>query len=162
MWQGLFLALSMFICSELSSLLQSHYYYLMYRVGTRVQTCLTAAVYKKTLRLSNNARRERTAGEIVNLMSIDIDRFQQISPQTMQYWSVPLQIGLALFFLWREIGASVMSGVAVMLALFPINFLITMLVRKWQVEQMYYKDERTKMINEVLNGIKAFLNFVKS
>lgn len=47
MWQGLFLALSMFVCSEMSSLLQSHYYYLMYRVGTRVQTCLTAAVYKK-------------------------------------------------------------------------------------------------------------------
>ena len=48
-----------------------------------------------------------------------------------------------------------MSGVAVMVALFPINFLITMAVRKWQVEQMFYKDERTKMVNEVLNGIKV-------
>lgn len=52
-------------------------------------------------------------------------------------------------------GVSVMAGVFVMLALFPINFLITMAVRKWQVEQMYYKDERTKMVNEVLNGIKV-------
>ncbi|CAI4229334.1 unnamed protein product [Auanema sp. JU1783] len=155
LWQGIVLALTMFGCSQLSSLLQSHYFYLMYRVGTRVQTCLTAAVYKKTLRLSNAARRERTVGEIVNLMSIDIDRFQQISPQTMQYWSNPLLIGLSLFFLWRQIGVSVMSGVAVMLALFPINFFITMVIRKWQVQQMKYKDERTKMVNEVLNGIKV-------
>uniref|UniRef100_A0A1I7W9G3 ABC transmembrane type-1 domain-containing protein n=1 Tax=Heterorhabditis bacteriophora TaxID=37862 RepID=A0A1I7W9G3_HETBA len=181
LWEGLFLALTMFITSELSSLMQSHYYYLMYRVGTRVQTCLTAAVYKKviiivqlshilhslgnwlyvsfpiiyfhnfssrvafflfilfhfTLRLSNSARREKTVGEIVNLMSIDIDRFQQISPQTMQYWSNPLQIGLALFFLWQQIGLSVMSGVAVMLMLFPINFLITMLIRKCQVGNIF-------------------------
>lgn len=107
LWQGLLLAIAMFVCSELSSLLQSHYYYLMYRVGTRVQTCLTAAVYKKvslyflgtrlysafqTLCLSNTARRERTVGETVNLMAIDIDRFQQISPNSMQYWSNPLQV----------------------------------------------------------------------
>ncbi|RCN37907.1 hypothetical protein ANCCAN_16189 [Ancylostoma caninum] len=88
-------------------------------------------------------------------MSIDIDRFQQISPQTMQYWSNPLQIGLALFFLWHQIGISVLSGVAVMMMLFPVNFLITMLIRKCQMQQMVYKDERTKMVNEVLNGIKV-------
>ncbi|KAK6762893.1 hypothetical protein RB195_023553 [Necator americanus] len=155
LWEGILLAISMFTISELSSLSLSHYYYLMYRVGTRVQTCLTSAVYRKTLRLSNAARRTKTVGEIVNLMSIDIDRFQQISPQTMQYWSNPLQIGLALFFLWHQVGISVLSGVTVMMMLFPINFFITMLIRKCQVQQMRYKDERTKMVNEVLNGIKV-------
>ncbi|PAV65009.1 hypothetical protein WR25_08336 isoform B [Diploscapter pachys] len=155
LWQGLLLAGTMFVSSELASLMLSHYYYLMYRVGTRVQTCLTAAVYKKTLRLSNSARREKTVGEIVNLMAIDIDRFQQITPQTMQYWSNPFQFCLALFFLWQQIGVSVMSGMVVMFMLFPINFAITMIIRKWQVEQMHYKDERTKMVNEVLNGIKV-------
>lgn len=155
MWHGIFLAMIMFCASEFSSLMLNHYYYLMYRVGTRVQSCLTAAVYKKTLRLSNSARREKTVGEIVNLMAIDIDRFQQITPQTMQYWSNPLQIGLSLILLWNQIGVSVVSGVVVMLMLLPINFFITMLIRKWQVQQMKYKDERTKMVNEVLNGIKV-------
>ncbi|CAI5454874.1 unnamed protein product [Caenorhabditis angaria] len=155
MWQGVMLAFAMFLSAELSSLLLSHYYYLMYRVGTRVQTCLTAAVYRKTLRLSNSARREKTSGEIVNLMAIDIDRFQQITPQIMQYWSNPLQIGLALFLLFKQLGVSVFSGVIVMVLLFPINFIITMIIRKWQIKQMYYKDERTKMVNECLNGIKV-------
>uniref|UniRef100_A0A8R1E2N2 Multidrug resistance-associated protein 1 n=12 Tax=Caenorhabditis japonica TaxID=281687 RepID=A0A8R1E2N2_CAEJA len=155
MWQGVVLAFTMFLSAEFSSLLLSHYFYLMYRVGTRVQTCLTAAVYRKTLRLSNAARREKTVGEIVNLMAIDIDRFQQITPQTMQYWSNPFQIGLALFLLYQQLGVSVFSGVAVMVLLFPINFGITMIIRKWQISQMYYKDERTKMVNEVLNGIKV-------
>ncbi|CAL2047892.1 unnamed protein product [Caenorhabditis brenneri] len=54
LWQAILLAFT-----EMSSILLSHYFYLMYRVGTRVQACLTAAVYRKTLRLSNSARREK-------------------------------------------------------------------------------------------------------
>lgn len=46
-WYGISLATIMFVASELSSLLLNQYYYLMYRVGTRIQTCLTSAVYKK-------------------------------------------------------------------------------------------------------------------
>ncbi|CAJ0561383.1 unnamed protein product, partial [Mesorhabditis spiculigera] len=154
MWLGVFYALVMFTSSELSSLLLNQYYYIMYRVGTRVQSVLTSAVYKKTLRLSNSARRNKTVGEIVNLMAIDVDRFQKITPQTFQYWSTPMQIGLSLYLLWGQIGVSVLAGVAVMVLLIPVNFLITIVMRRWHVQQMRYKDERTKMVNEVLNGIK--------
>uniref|UniRef100_A0A914E7D4 Multidrug resistance-associated protein 1 n=1 Tax=Acrobeloides nanus TaxID=290746 RepID=A0A914E7D4_9BILA len=151
-WYGVSLATIMFVASELSSLLLNQYYYLMYRVGTRIQTCLTAAVYQKALSLSNVARRDKTVGEIVNLMALDIDRFQQITPQSHQYWSTPMQIALSLLFLWNQIGISVLSGVAIMLLLLPINFLFTMKIRKYQ---MGLKDERIKMVNEVLNGIKV-------
>lgn len=78
LWHGVGLAILMFAASEMSSILLNNYYYLMYRVGTRIQAVLTAAVYKKTLRLSNAARREKTVGEIVNLMAIDVDRFQLV------------------------------------------------------------------------------------
>uniref|UniRef100_A0A915LHH6 Multidrug resistance-associated protein 1 n=1 Tax=Meloidogyne javanica TaxID=6303 RepID=A0A915LHH6_MELJA len=155
MWQGVGLAALMFIASELSSLMLNHYYYLMFRLGVRIQSVLSAAVYKKTLRLSSSSRHEKTVGEIVNLMAIDVDRFQQITPLTHQYWSTPLQVSLALWMLWSQIGASVLSGVAVMLLLLPVNSLITMQTKKYQMRQMTVKDERTKMVNEVLNGIKV-------
>jgi len=47
MWQGVGLAALMFIASELSSLMLNHYYYLMFRLGVRIQSVLSAAVYKK-------------------------------------------------------------------------------------------------------------------
>uniref|UniRef100_A0A915D418 Uncharacterized protein n=1 Tax=Ditylenchus dipsaci TaxID=166011 RepID=A0A915D418_9BILA len=154
LWHGVMLSITMFFVSELGSLLLNHYYYLTYRVATRVQTCLTSAVYRKALRLSNAARREKTVGEIVNLMAIDVDRFQQIVPQSQHKFAI-LQICLALFFLWHQVGVSVLSGMAVMLLLLPINFAISMQTRKYQVKQMRVKDERTNMVNEVLNGIKV-------
>ncbi|KAI1720590.1 ABC transporter transmembrane region domain-containing protein [Ditylenchus destructor] len=91
LWYGVGLALLMFAVSELISLLKAQYYYLTYRLGTRIQTCLTAAIYRKALRLTNAARREKTVGEMVNLIAIDADLFQRITPQTHQYWSTPLQ-----------------------------------------------------------------------
>uniref|UniRef100_F1KQC8 Multidrug resistance-associated protein 1 n=1 Tax=Ascaris suum TaxID=6253 RepID=F1KQC8_ASCSU len=155
LWHGVALASAMFVASELSSLMLNYYFYLMYRVGTRVQTCLTAAVYKKALRLSSTARRDKTVGEIVNLVAVDIDRFQQLIPQSFQYWSCPLQVTIALYLLWNLLGVSVLSGVAVVIFILPINFIITLATRKWQVRQMTIKDERTSMISEILNGIKV-------
>lgn len=59
-----------------------------------IKSVLTAHVYKKALRLSNQARRNRQIGEIVNLMAIDVQRFQDITTFMMLFWSSPLQVGL--------------------------------------------------------------------
>ena len=70
------------------------------------------------------------------------------------FWSAPLQIFLAMFLLWRELGASVLAGLLVMVLLIPINGFIAMKAKKLQVSQMKEKDNRVKMMNEVLQGIK--------
>ncbi|KAK0419050.1 hypothetical protein QR680_013923 [Steinernema hermaphroditum] len=154
-WQGIAYAIGIFIASELRSIFLNNYFYCMFRAGVRIQSILTTAVYRKTLKLSNSARREKTVGEIVNLMAIDVERFQMITPQVQQYWSSPFQIVLALFLLWQTVGVAAFSGVAIMLLVIPVNFTISIVVKKWQVMQMRLKDERVKMSNEVLNGIKV-------
>ena len=37
-------------------------------------------MYRKALRLSGTAKKERTVGEIVNLMSVDVQRFMDLVP----------------------------------------------------------------------------------
>ncbi|KIH57999.1 hypothetical protein ANCDUO_11806 [Ancylostoma duodenale] len=64
----------------------------MMRMGIKFQTVLMAAVYKKTLKLSNSARRDKSVGEIVNLMAIDVERIQMITPEIQQFWSCPYQV----------------------------------------------------------------------
>ncbi|ULT92472.1 hypothetical protein L3Y34_009926 [Caenorhabditis briggsae] len=154
-WKGMALSILMFSTSELRSLILNGYFYIMFRMGTKIQTALTGAVYKKTLLLSNSARRDRTVGEIVNLMAIDVERFQMITPQIQQFWSCPYQITFALVYLFLTLGYSAIPGVVIMIIFVPMNIISSMVVRKWQIEQMKLKDERTKMVNEVLNGIKV-------
>jgi hypothetical protein len=66
-----------------------------------------------------------------------------------------LQIILALVLLWNTMGVSILSGLAIMVVMMPLNGAVAFRQRKLQVEQMRNKDERLKLINEVLNGIKV-------
>jgi ATP-binding cassette subfamily C (CFTR/MRP) protein 1 len=54
--------------------------------------------------MSNTARKESTVGEIVNLMSVDAQRFMDLTAYLNMIWSAPLQIALALYFLWDTLG----------------------------------------------------------
>jgi ATP-binding cassette subfamily C (CFTR/MRP) protein 1 len=40
-------------------------------------------------------------GEIVNLMSVDAQRFMDLITYINMIWSAPLQVILALYFLWQ-------------------------------------------------------------
>lgn len=71
-------------------------------------------------------------------------------------WSAPLQICLALYFLWDILGASVFSGLGVIVLLLPLNALLVRAYEKSQSAQMENKDQRLKLMNEILSGIKVF------
>ncbi len=50
------------------------------------------------------------AGEIVNLISVDCQKLQDACAFINMMWSCPLQVGLAIYFLYNEIGVSVFVG----------------------------------------------------
>ncbi|XP_072760188.1 multidrug resistance-associated protein 1 isoform X7 [Anoplolepis gracilipes] len=155
MWKGYFYSVLLLLTAILQTLILSQYFHRMFLVGLRIRTALIAAIYRKALRLSNAARKESTVGEIVNLMSVDAQRFMDLTAYINMIWSAPLQIALALYFLWEILGPAVLAGLAVMIILIPVNGLIANKVKTLQIRQMKSKDERVKLMNEVLNGIKV-------
>ncbi|OAD61579.1 Multidrug resistance-associated protein 1 [Eufriesea mexicana] len=155
LWKGYFYAILLFVTAIFQTLILSQYFHRMFLVGLRIRTALIAAIYRKALRMSNSARKESTVGEIVNLMSVDAQRFMDLTAYINMIWSAPLQIVLALYFLWDILGPAVLAGLAVLLILIPINILITNRVKTLQIRQMKHKDERVKLMNEILNGIKV-------
>eukprot|EP00081_Caenorhabditis_elegans_P026970 NP_510616.2 Uncharacterized protein CELE_E03G2.2 [Caenorhabditis elegans] len=152
---GIGLAVGLFLAGQIKSLFMNTYFIAMTRVGAKIQTMLSCAVYEKSLLLSNTARRERTVGEMVNILSIDVDRFRMITPQIQQYWSSPFQIIICMVLLSQTIGVAVWAGIVVMISIVPINICVSMITKRWQLRLMKYKDERIRLINEVLNGIKV-------
>lgn len=55
----------------------------------------------------------------------------------------------------NQLQVAVISGLVVMILLFPLNAYIATKLRNYQIIQMKRKDERVKMMNETLNGIKV-------
>ena len=89
----------------------------------------------QALCLNNKSRREKTVGEIVNLMSVDAQRFMDLMTYFHLIWSAPLQIVLALLFLYFTMGVSIFAGFALMILMIPFNAAIAAKSRKYQVEK---------------------------
>ncbi|KAL7989487.1 hypothetical protein Chor_012153, partial [Crotalus horridus] len=155
LWWGYLIAALMFFCAVLQTIILHHHFQYCFITGMRLRTGIIGMVYRKSLVITNSAKRSSTVGEIVNLMSVDAQRFMDLTTFLNMLWSAPLQICLALYFLWQALGPSVLAGVAVMVLLIPLNAVIAMKTRAFQVEQMKYKDARIKLMNEILSGIKV-------
>uniref|UniRef100_A0A3Q2W9P5 ABC-type glutathione-S-conjugate transporter n=1 Tax=Haplochromis burtoni TaxID=8153 RepID=A0A3Q2W9P5_HAPBU len=153
-WEGYLYAVLLMVVALLQSLTLQQYFQRCFVLGMRVRTALMAAVYKKALVVSNDTRKESTVGEMVNLMSADAQRFNDVTTFIHLLWSCPLQIIISIVFLWLELGPSVLAGLGVMVLMVPINGFLATKARKLQVENMKFKDERMKIMNELLNGVK--------
>ncbi|XP_060645841.1 multidrug resistance-associated protein 1 isoform X12 [Drosophila nasuta] len=154
-WKGILYSVLLFVLASIQTFILAQYFHRMFIVGLRIRTALINCIYRKALRISNAARKESTVGEIVNLMAVDAQRFMDLTTYLNMLWSAPLQIGLALYFLWQELGPSVLAGLAVMIIMIPLNGFIASRIKTYQIQQMTYKDKRVKLMNEVLSGIKV-------
>ncbi|MBN3310800.1 MRP3 protein, partial [Amia calva] len=154
-WWGYTLAIMMFFCALLQTIILHQHFQYCFVTGMRLRTAIVGAIYRKALVITNAAKRTSTVGEIVNLMSVDAQRFMDLTTFLNMLWSAPLQIFIALYLLWQYLGPAVLAGVAVMILLIPLNAAIAMKTRAFQVELMQYKDARIKLMNEILNGIKV-------
>ncbi|KAJ6669153.1 hypothetical protein lerEdw1_007962 [Lerista edwardsae] len=149
LWHGYLYAVLLFVTALVQSICLQQYFQLCFQLGMSVRTTLMAAIYKK----------ESTVGETVNLMSADAQRFMDFTNFVHQLWSAPLQIALSILFLWQELGPSVLAGIGVMVLLIPINAVLVTKAKAIQIKNMKNKDERMKIMNEILNGIKILKLF---
>nr|XP_033816969.1 canalicular multispecific organic anion transporter 2 isoform X3 [Geotrypetes seraphini] len=100
-WWGYLIAVLMFLCALLQTLLLHQHFQYVFVTGMRLRTAITGVIYRKALVITNSAKRSSTVGEIVNLMSVDAQRFMDLTTFLNMLWSAPLQICLALYFLWQ-------------------------------------------------------------
>ncbi|KAJ3307548.1 hypothetical protein HDU76_004571, partial [Blyttiomyces sp. JEL0837] len=153
--RGVALACLMLSCAVLQTFILHQYFHICILTGMRLKSALITAVYRKALKLSSSARQKSTVGEIVNLMAVDAGRLGDLPTYLHIVWSGPFQICLALYFLYGALGPSIFAGVAVMILMIPINGVIATWSRALNKQQMGNKDKRTKIMDELLSGIKV-------
>ncbi|KAL4105868.1 hypothetical protein PRIC1_003924 [Phytophthora ramorum] len=153
--EGLTYAGVIFVSGVVQSFALRQYFFYCYETGLQFRSAIVTAVFDKSLLLSAAARQQRTSGEITNLMSIDAQRLQDMTPYLHAVWYAAFQIIVSCFLLWQQIGVATFAGVAVILLVIPLMTVISTAMRKLQQRLMQVKDERIKICVEVLSGIKV-------
>ncbi|KAG2035311.1 P-loop containing nucleoside triphosphate hydrolase protein [Suillus americanus] len=153
--EGYIVAIIMFVASMAQTVVLHQYFQICFETGMRVRAGLVTAIYKKSLVLSSDERGNRASGDIVNLMSVDASRLQDLCTYGLIAISGPFQITLAFVSLYNLLGWSAFVGVAIMIFSIPLNTTIARMLKKMQEQQMKNRDKRTRLMSELLANIKS-------
>ncbi len=138
------------------------------RLAPNLRAILTNEIYAKVLRKRMSHRSESPSsslgheadnvsdGHILNLVSADIDKISFIGGSLYLAWvSFPVQITVAIFLLYRVLGISGIIGVGMMMALLPLNGMISKRMMAVQREVLTASDARIQCSTEVLSNIRT-------
>uniref|UniRef100_A0A4W2CYB0 Uncharacterized protein n=1 Tax=Bos indicus x Bos taurus TaxID=30522 RepID=A0A4W2CYB0_BOBOX len=142
-------------CVLVWAVLHHLYFYHMQRVGMRLRVAVCHMIYRKALRLSSSAMGKTSTGQIVNLLSNDVNRFDQVTMFLHYLWVGPLQAIAVTTLLWMEIGMPCLAGMAVLIILLLLQSCFGKLFSSLRSKTAALTDNRISTMSEVINGIKT-------
>ena len=109
-WHGYVYTAGLLLSTLLGAVFSTHFNYSVAVVGLKFRAALVSTVYDKTLTVSSAVFGGDSGGdglsdsfsgtgEVVNLMSTDVDRVVNFCPSFHQLWSLPLQVGILSEFI---------------------------------------------------------------
>ncbi|CAK4851271.1 unnamed protein product [Aphanomyces euteiches] len=148
------LIVSLFAVRVVSALLSAHSNLQAQLIAVKITSALQHLLFQKSLHLDAKFRREKTAGEISNMFSNDIQWIINFAIFANQLWIVPFQVVLTLIMLYNVIGWATFVGAAVIVINLMMNQVIVVAIRNGFEELMKHKDNRMKTINEVFGAMQ--------
>lgn len=154
-WIGYMLAFGIFCISLIVSWCFGKHFQLSAEVGFRVRTALSVAVYRKSLRLSSAARLRWSGGAVVNLLSTDCARIDRTLKEIHTIHAAPIVIIVGFALMINTIGVSALASLAVIFVSIPLSGVIMSQAAKIRKRTNAITDERVKLTQEVISGIRV-------
>ncbi|XP_049760897.1 ATP-binding cassette sub-family C member 6 isoform X2 [Elephas maximus indicus] len=154
-WKGYLLVVLMFLCACLQTLFEQQHMYRLKLLQMRLRTAITGLVTRKVLALSSGSRKASAVGDVVNLVSVDVQRLTESVLFLNGLWLPLIWMVVCFILLWQLLGPSALTAIAVFLSLLPLNFFITKKRNHHQEEQMRQKDSRARLSSSVLRSVRV-------
>ncbi|RZB40188.1 ABC tran and/or MMR HSR1 domain containing protein, partial [Asbolus verrucosus] len=158
--------------SLLNVLIMHSYFFALQHLGMRVRVACCSLIYRKALRLSKSAMVETTVGQMVNLMSNDVNRFDFLVLHLHHLFVAPIEAIVIIYLLYTTVHPAAMAGAALLLAFVPLQckcpksvledlFTVSVLVYIGKKTSFYRfrtavkTDQRVRLMNEIITGIQV-------
>ncbi|KAG8439811.1 hypothetical protein GDO86_005830 [Hymenochirus boettgeri] len=127
----------------------------LHHIGMQMRIAMFSLIYKKTLKLSSNVLDKISTGQLVSLLSNNLNKFDEGLALAHFVWIAPLQVLLLMGLLWDILQASAFCG---------LGFLIVFaLLQAWFGHlMMKYRDKRAGKINERLVITSEIIDNIQS
>lgn len=128
--------------------------FLLEVLGVKLRSSLIGLVYSKTLSISLIRSKDHSIGSIVNLYEIDCEKVEKMITLLKDLFVIPIQILIGIGIIYYLVGLSFLAGLAMMGLVSLSTYLVSAKIHVVQEKLMASKDERMKLLSEILNGIR--------
>ncbi|KAJ3111183.1 Multidrug resistance-associated protein 1 [Physocladia obscura] len=156
---GVGFALGLFALQLLSTILFNVLEQELQVKAISTKAMITGMIYRKSLKLSPQARQHFNSGKIVNMVSSDSARIQTFMFLGILVFTLPFPIFGSIIFLLVSIGWPALLGLSLIVLALPIQRWIFGKMRIIRACQAPITDKRVKKTTEVLNGIRVIKFF---
>ena len=116
-----------------------------------VRVAFIATIYRKCLSLSvSNAS---STGLIVNMVSNDVQRFEDLAPFLHFLWIGPLEVLLVTYLMYLQISWAAFAAIGSFLLFIPVQAMFAKWFGGIRKKAVYFRDERIKTLSDMLSGI---------
>uniref|UniRef100_A0A1I8B7Y0 ABC transmembrane type-1 domain-containing protein n=1 Tax=Meloidogyne hapla TaxID=6305 RepID=A0A1I8B7Y0_MELHA len=126
-----------------------------FRAYLNLRSVLTTQIFDKMIRLSSASHIKYSVGEIQNYLNNDVFHVRSIFFDVCDFVNCPLTVLIAFFGLYMELGVNAFYGLIILVVVFPVNYALTKLSSRLEDKLLKIKDERLKLINDVLSGMRV-------
>ena len=134
---------------------ENQYFQRTMTAGVVIRAAMVPTIFRHSLRMSNEARQEKSIGNIVNLMTTDVEKIVMSGNQIHNMWSCPMRLILGLYLLISNLGVAGVFGFISVIILIPLQSYIMKKVGEMTRIVMKSSDTRIKLINEVFSGMRV-------
>ncbi|XP_018429475.1 PREDICTED: cystic fibrosis transmembrane conductance regulator [Nanorana parkeri] len=127
----------------------------LHHIGMQMRIAMFSLIYKKTLKLSSKVLDKISTGQLVSLLSNNLNKFDEGLALAHFVWIAPLQVILLIGLIWDLLQASAFCG---------LGFLVLIaLFQAWLGRRMMkYRDRRAGKINERLVITSEIIDNIQS
>ncbi|KAL1513745.1 hypothetical protein ABEB36_003115 [Hypothenemus hampei] len=126
------------------------------RIGMRVRVAACSLVYRKLLKLNQASLGKTAAGQLVNLLSNDVIRFDMISWFLHYFWITPILFIISSVIMYSYIGlAAVPSMGAITIQAVLAQGYLSKLQGRLRARIAQLTDNRVKLMSEITAGIQV-------
>lgn len=152
---GIYLAVLMFLVSLMSSVTGAQLFQLNAERGMEIRSGLIGLIYRKSLRLSPETRQTQTAGAITNHMSVDAEKWITALNTLPQWVSAPIELLVALWMLYLQLGWCSLVGLVTVVGLIPIQNKVSEVFSEIKDTKLKTMDHRIRLVTEMLTAMKT-------
>lgn len=111
LWTGIVFTVFFFLVPTVQGIMQAHHVAANGRAEMSAVAALRAAIFQKSLQISESGKEGTTAGRIVNLLSIECEQVGRLYYNIHNTWSTPIVVAFCMYLLFDVLSFAGFAGI---------------------------------------------------